>query len=313
MGVSLGVAARTVPAGTTSAPARTRRQTPSVKASASAHRGPCAALRLVNRVTHGRTALQRPEKRRLSMPRSTRSRVVLAAWGADVQFEEAAVVEVDKAASNIWALTLDVGAISQGYAKPGQFIQAKVGDSKPGFFAIASPPTTDNNMQGLLKLLVKGQGETAELMCKLSPGDKLSVSSVMGKGFPVENIPAAEFPKVFIFATGSGISPIKALIESGSLEATERSNVTLYYGASDTEAMACTDDFKAWEALGVTVVPVLSSVGKGYVQDVFLAEAAMADGEGTAAILCGQKEMAMAINAALTGKGVPSDKILTNF
>jgi len=247
------------------------------------------------------------------MPRSTRSRVVLAAWGADVQFEEAAVVEVDKAASNIWALTLDVGAISQGYAKPGQFIQAKVGDSKPGFFAIASPPTTDNNMQGLLKLLVKGQGETAELMCKLSPGDKLSVSSVMGKGFPVENIPAAEFPKVFIFATGSGISPIKALIESGSLEATERSNVTLYYGASDTEAMACTDDFKAWEALGVTVVPVLSSVGKGYVQDVFLAEAAMADGEGTAAILCGQKEMAMAINAALTGKGVPSDKILTNF
>lgn len=40
----------------------------------------------------------------------------------------------------------------------------------------------------------------------------------MGKGFRPERAPAKQFPTCFIFATGSGISPIKALIESNELE-----------------------------------------------------------------------------------------------
>ena len=40
----------------------------------------------------------------------------------------------------------------------------------------------------------------------------------MGKGFRPERAPAQQFPTCFIFATGSGISPIKALIESNELE-----------------------------------------------------------------------------------------------
>ena len=44
------------------------------------------------------------------------------------------------------------------------------------------------------------------------------MSPVMGKGFPVEKAPPAEFPYLFIFATGTGIGPIKALIESHALK-----------------------------------------------------------------------------------------------
>lgn len=40
----------------------------------------------------------------------------------------------------------------------------------------------------------------------------------MGNGFPVEKVPPAEVPYLFIFATGTGIGPIKALIESHSLK-----------------------------------------------------------------------------------------------
>ncbi len=53
---------------------------------------------------------------------------------------------------------------------------------------------------------------------------------IQGKGFPVERIPASDFPTVLMFATGSGISPIKAVIESGVLEADKRKKVKLYYG-----------------------------------------------------------------------------------
>ena len=57
----------------------------------------------------------------------------------------------------------------------GQFMQIKVGDSKPGFFAIASAP--DSNNQGLVEVLIKdGPPESAaNLLCNISPGVHLSV------------------------------------------------------------------------------------------------------------------------------------------
>ena len=59
-------------------------------------------------------------------------------------------------------------------------------------------------------------------------------------------------------------SPIRALLEAdaehGGLDAIKRDSVRLYYGAQDKAKMAFTDRFKAWEASGVTVVPVFSQV-----------------------------------------------------
>ena len=49
-------------------------------------------------------------------------------------------------------------------------------------------------------------------------GSEVSVSPVMGQGFRMERAPAAELPTCLLFATGSGISPIKALIESDELQ-----------------------------------------------------------------------------------------------
>ena len=99
-------------------------------------------------------------------------------------------------------------------------------------------------------------------------------------------------------------------------------------------------------------MPVLSVAGKGYVQDVFAKVGAgadvacwagwmlpdlllavagsgralfmclpcacpqddgVSDWSGVAAVLCGQKDMATAISELLTGKGVPKERILTNF
>lgn len=52
----------------------------------------------------------------------------------------------------------------------------------------------------------------------LTAGDQVDVSPVMGKGFPIQRVPPEKVPNLYIFATGTGISPIKALIESGELQ-----------------------------------------------------------------------------------------------
>lgn len=216
-----------------------------------------------------------------------------------------------KVAHGMHRVLIDAGAdVTKEYKIPGQFVQVKVEDSKPGFFAIASPP--DANNAGVIELLVKNAGETAEKLCSSSAGSEVSVSNVMGKGFPVDRIPPSDFDRVYIFATGSGISPIKSLIESDSLDVASRTLVKVYYGARNKESMAYYDDLKEWKnQFGVEVEPVFSESGM-YVQDAF-AKGDDTLGAGAAAILCGQKEMAQAITDMFSKGGVDSENILTNF
>ena len=67
-------------------------------------------------------------------------------------------------------LIVDIGSLAEGYKTAGQFVQIKVGDSKPGFFAIASAP--DSNNQGLIEVLIKDgpPDSAANLLCSSSPG-----------------------------------------------------------------------------------------------------------------------------------------------
>jgi hypothetical protein len=66
-----------------------------------------------------------------------------------------------------------------------------VGEGKPGFFAIASPP--DPNNQGLLEFLIKAQGEAAEALAGARQPDsmistvirRLRIIVMMLRGFSV--------------------------------------------------------------------------------------------------------------------------------
>lgn len=98
--------------------------------------------------------------------------IVRASWGADVTFGDAQILETGKIADNLHRILVDIGAAgAAGYTKPGQFIQAKLDDAKPGFFAIASPP--DANNAGVVELLIKSSGGAAELLCAAKEGEQL--------------------------------------------------------------------------------------------------------------------------------------------
>ncbi|KAG2486349.1 hypothetical protein HYH03_014930 [Edaphochlamys debaryana] len=246
---------------------------------------------------------------------SRRSTVrVQANWGAPVEFKPAKVVSNSSAAAGpLHRLVLDVGPLAAGYTVPGQFVQVKVGDSKPGFFAIASAPGA--GPAGQLEFLIKGApGSTSELLCNIAAGAEVLVSPPMGKGFPLDRLPAASTPAVLLFATGSGISPLRAVIDSGALAGRD---VTLYYGTRNTDSTAYKELLPVWAAKGIKVVQVFSENKQGYVHDVFeregLARLPADAAGGVGALLCGHKGMCQAITGLLTAKGVPPEKILLNF
>ncbi|KAL0723519.1 hypothetical protein Bca4012_038118 [Brassica carinata] len=222
--------------------------------------------------------------------------------------------------------------VSPPSSPPQQFL--RVPDvEKPSFLAIASPPSFVA-ASGAFEFLVKSiAGSTAEILCGLKKGETVELSPVMGNGFEVEQIdPPEEYPTVLIFATGSGISPIRSLIETG-FGADRRSDVRLYYGARNLKRMAyqveriahllmlfdLQEKFKEWESSGVKVVPVLSQPDDGwrgetgYVQAAFARAKQVSDPSDTGVVLCGQRQMAEEITAMLVADGVSNEKMLKNF
>ncbi|KAI7748393.1 hypothetical protein M8C21_013911 [Ambrosia artemisiifolia] len=240
-----------------------------------------------------------------------------------IPFTPTPLTDIKPAAESLFHVSIDVSDapdLASTYTLPGQYLQLRIPNvDKPSFLAIASPPSVAVT-NGVFEFLVKSiAGSTAEILCGLGKGDIVELSPVMGKGFCTDEIsPPEEYRSVFIFATGSGISPIRSLIESG-FSADKRPDVRLYYGARNLQRMAYQDRFKAWEASGVKIVPVLSQPDDGwageagYVQAAFARAKQLYAPDSTGAVLCGQKQMAEEVTSILVGNGVPNEKILKNF
>ncbi|KAK4763074.1 hypothetical protein SAY86_008842 [Trapa natans] len=231
--------------------------------------------------------------------------------------------EVEPAATSLFHISIDISDSSDlatSHTRPGQYLQLRVPNApKPSFLAIASPPSLAIST-GRFEFLVKSvEGTTAEALCALKKGDVVELSPVMGKGFDIARVdPPEEYPTIYIFATGSGISPVRSLIESG-FGAHKRSDVRLYYGARNLPRMAYQDRFKQWESSGVKIVPVLSQAEDGWTGETGYVQAAFSRGKrefapgSTGAVLCGQKQMAEEITSILVADGISTDKILMNF
>ncbi|XP_062145086.1 fruit protein pKIWI502 [Alnus glutinosa] len=240
-----------------------------------------------------------------------------------IVWTQAPLSEIKPAAESLFHVSIDVSDapdLAASHTCAGQYLQLRVPDfAKPSFLAIASPPSFVA-ARGAFEFLVKSvAGSTAELLCGLKKGDVVELSQVMGRGFDVDLIePPEAYPTVLIFATGSGISPIRSLIESG-IGASKRSDVRLYYGARNLKRMAYQEKFKDWESSGVKIVPVLSQPDdswrgeSGYVQAAFTRAKQIYSPQSAGAVLCGQKQMTEEVTSILVADGVSSEKILKNF
>ncbi|KAK4763845.1 hypothetical protein SAY87_013283 [Trapa incisa] len=159
-----------------------------------------------------------------------------------VPWTQAPVSRVSPAAESLFHVSVDVShapRLASSHTRAGQYLQLRTpGAVWPTFLAIASPPARAA-AEGVFEFLVASvPGSTAERLCRLKRGDLVELSAVMGEGFDIDQIePPEDYPTVLMFATGSGISPIRSLVES-RFDAARRSDVRLYYGAMNFRRMA---------------------------------------------------------------------------
>jgi NAD(P)H-flavin reductase len=267
-------------------------------------------------------------------------------WGPEPEWSPASILSVNTASSSGKFVTVSVevpASVLEEYKVPGQYVQVKQNtddaSAKPLFLAIASPPVAaagdleGKEQEGLtsssIEFLVK-KTENNEWITNAPEGTAISISQVMGKGFPIEEECEGfkyDFPlqNCLMFANGSGIAPIRAAIESGQLKIGKPGKggrtARLYFGCSTVADMPYISKFNDWEANGVEVVPVISQPENcqgqwngrtGYVQSC-LEEDGVPIPRNTGALLCGVKGMTESVKDLLTKAGVFEGRVMTNF
>ncbi len=209
------------------------------------------------------------------------------------------------------ALDASVPPLRGAHERPGQYVHVRLSGLPEGLFAIASPPG-DASQQW--DLLVKKDTPLTNALIALPLGERVEVSRPEGPGFPLHE---ARGKDLLLFATGSGISPIRSVIESIRQDRKAFGKVTLYFGARTPGAFAYMRDFAAWEQSRIHVVPTVSQPGAsgwqgltGYVQ-AHLGDAPLAP--GTLAFVCGQREMVQGVIETLRARGLPASALSLNF
>ena len=119
------------------------------------------------------------------------------------------------------------------------------------FIAVASAPKAGSPFEFLVKEQPPSEWSPGTgWLTGASAGAAIEMSQVMGAGFLKTDDALKGVTDVICFAAGSGISPIRATIESGALS---DCSVKLFYGCQTPETMSYADKFAEWKKLGVDV------------------------------------------------------------
>ncbi|HSP77460.1 MAG TPA: NAD-binding oxidoreductase [Myxococcaceae bacterium] len=224
----------------------------------------------------------------------------------------ATVATVLPAAEELTELVLDIGGtgLEGAHQRPGQYVRLALPELEEGVFAIASAPEPEGHRW---EFLLKGGSPLPDALIRLRPGEEVRTTRPEGPGFPLGG---ARGKDLLLFATGSGISPIRSVIESIRRERDAYGRVTLYFGARTPESFAYEDELHHWEATDIRVVRTVSRPGAsgwqgltGYVQ-AHLGEVPV---KGAEAFLSGQSGIVEEVIQALESRGMPRSAIHLNY
>jgi NAD(P)H-flavin reductase len=230
----------------------------------------------------------------------------------DTAWHTVTVAALFPAADGLTELVLDLRGtpLVGSHRTPGQYVRLSLPGVGESPFAIASAPVPGGSRWDFL---LKGGSSVPDALVQLPLGSAVLARAPEGEGFPLD---AARGRDLLLFATGSGISSIRSVIESVRRERAAFGRVTLYFGVRTPSAFAYAHELQEWEAAGIRVVRTVSQPGAsgwqgltGYVQAHLTEERA----EGAVAFVCGQSSMVEGVMGALEGRGLTRERIHLNY
>ena len=194
--------------------------------------------------------------------------------------------------------------------KPGQFGMVSLPAFPPAAISISRFLAPDG-----LELTIRAAGPATSAITALQPGETVGFRGPVGIGWPV----AAAYGKDVVVVTGgTGLAPLRPLVDALLAERERFGQVRLYYGARTREDMLFRDELEDWDqgdAIDVTCRWLRRHQGPGgpYAgagrSTVSAIHQASWDGSQAVAFVCGPERMMEATTIALAGHGVTRDRI----
>src|SRR5207253_173680 len=94
-------------------------------------------------------------------------------------------------------------------------------------------------------LLIKRGSPLADVIVSTPRGGKLQVSSPAGKGYPMDQARGAN---LFVIGVGSGMAPLRAVIQTILADRVSFGLVSFIYGARNSTGFPYTAEVDSWKA-----------------------------------------------------------------
>ncbi len=243
------------------------------------------------------------------------------------QFYQLKVAAIQKPIEAATSITFDVPPhlYEQFDFRPGQHLIIKLlinGEEVRRTYSLNSSPFAEEALQITVKRVKNGLVSNY-LNDNLKVGDTLDVMTPQGKFFA--DITAEAYKTYFLFAAGSGITPIMSILKS-VLYASPYSVVHLFYGNMHQDSIICKaelDALQAEYAKRLTVVHTLSNPKIWTVWEAWKGRKGRIDAaqvewfiteyppiaQSTEYYICGPGAMNVSIRKTLLDLGIPKDLV----
>ena len=226
------------------------------------------------------------------------------------QWFKARVAENSRLASKFQHLHLELVEPHRLEFVAGQYVMMRVpGAETLRHYSITSTPSEDHAIELLVD--VGPQGPGSKYLQELKPGDGVEFMAPGGKFVVAEGTEE----KLIFVATGSGISPIRSMIENLLVDKKDKRPMWLHWGLRHPEDVFWFSEFAVWaeDYDNFTFDPVLSRPNEGWKFCSGHTSECVAKHHKNfsemGAYLCGNKVMIEEVTKLLVDKGVPMERI----
>lgn len=195
-----------------------------------------------------------------------------------------------------------------GTVKPGQFFEVSI----PKFGE--APISVSGIGDGYVELTIRRVGKVTNEIFERYEGDTLFMRGPYGNGFDLELYKGRE---LIIIAGGTGVSPVRGVIDYFSRHRDEVSDMTLIAGFKSPDDLLFREDFDRWAGVMNLILTVDSAPEdyRGHTGLVtnYIPQLAIRDMDNAAAIVVGPPAMMRFSVNGLKERGLRDDQIWVSY
>jgi sulfhydrogenase subunit gamma (sulfur reductase) len=184
----------------------------------------------------------------------------------------------------------------------------------PGIGEAAISISSDASMPTMLAHTVRAVGNVTDALARLEPGDEILLRGPYGRGWPVESLIGRH---VIVVGGGLGLASQRTAIYDYARHRDRYASVTILHGAKTPAGLFYTDEYEAWRAAGIDVVPIVDEGDDAWRGRVGLVTELFADlaiDPAQAGVLCcGPDPMMTAVARAAASVGIPSRDVFVSL